>query len=426
MEQEKDNSKEVGSQMEPEESADVSGQEQLGGDASSSGTKTLLRTQKRQAVLTHLQNLLKHNLYHPRLQILQKPSSALGTLPFSTLDEVTRICREARKLETQKAALEDMHAKRQSELEQRELELFLREKNIDELLPGQLAAKKQQEDQFKKLNEWQDRLNAKELELLTIEENINSFVQESNQVTEAVVDKKPLETPAEKTPSIPDKLSQFNEPTPSNQLLEDTDKDQKSVKSLSAYDKWSETGSSYVDRDKYKKRYQPPMPPAYPTSNTNQGFPLVQVQLPIKLKQLTEKKIENFLHEYRNTVRNVPAVSVQSLLSKNVADELEQRGVDIDSSEAILRYLTRHLLNFEKSKRLKCLTRLENDSKWPGSNFDAAEQIYLFFDQAFQILKHLDEGEIKSHKKKILRKVIDRIPREFGVQYQEFTLISGG
>eukprot|EP00924_Labyrinthula_sp_SR-Ha-C_P001909 snap_masked-scaffold_30-processed-gene-2.15-mRNA-1 protein AED:1.00 eAED:1.00 QI:0/0/0/0/1/1/2/0/344 len=157
----------------------------------------------------------------------------------------------------------------------------------------------------------------------------------------------------------------------------------------------------------------------------NQGFPLVQVQLPSKLTQLTGKEIENFLHEYRNTVRKFPTLSVQSLLSKNVADALEQRGVNIDSSEAILRYLTHHLLNFEKSKRLKCLTRLENDLKWPGSNFDTAEQIYLFFDQVFQIWKHLDVEEIKSHKKKIPRKVIDRIPRESGVQYQEFTLISG-
>eukprot|EP00924_Labyrinthula_sp_SR-Ha-C_P015296 snap_masked-scaffold_9-processed-gene-13.47-mRNA-1 protein AED:1.00 eAED:1.00 QI:0/0/0/0/1/1/2/0/127 len=108
---------------------------------------------------------------------------------------------------------------RQSVLDQMELELVLWEKNIEDLLHGQL------EDQFKKLSECEDRLTAKETELLIIEDYIKSSVQESNQVTKSAVDKKPIETPEEKMPSIPDKLSQFNKSTPSNQLPEDMDKD---------------------------------------------------------------------------------------------------------------------------------------------------------------------------------------------------------
>eukprot|EP00924_Labyrinthula_sp_SR-Ha-C_P007882 augustus_masked-scaffold_28-processed-gene-4.113-mRNA-1 protein AED:1.00 eAED:1.00 QI:0/0/0/0/1/1/2/0/473 len=371
MEQEKDNSKEVGSQKEPEEATDALGQGKLGRDADNSADENLATHSKTTSSFSTLSKLTTVQSLSPSFTNITKTvstrSPALGALPFSTLGEVTRIRREARKLETQKAALEDMQSgllrmeekqlseaiERQSVLDQRELELISREKSIDDLLPGQLEAKKQQNNQFKKLSEWQDRLTAKELELPTTEQKIKSSVQESNQATESAVDKKPLETPVDRTPSIPDKLSQFNEPTPSNQLPEDMNKDQKSVRSLSVYEKWSKTGNSYVDRDKYKKRYQFSIPPAYPTSNMNRGFPLVQVQLSSKLKQLTGKGIENFLNEYRNTVRKVPALSVQTLLSKNVADALEQREVELDSSEAIRHYLTRHLLNFGKSKRLK-------------------------------------------------------------------------
>eukprot|EP00924_Labyrinthula_sp_SR-Ha-C_P010311 snap_masked-scaffold_23-processed-gene-2.10-mRNA-1 protein AED:1.00 eAED:1.00 QI:0/-1/0/0/-1/1/1/0/443 len=199
-----------------------------------------------------------------------------------------------------------------------------------------------------------------------------------------------------------------------------------SHRATSLYDKWSETGSTFLEKDKYKVSTGVP---GYQTSQqapVTHGLPLVQVQLPEKLRQLTGDKIENFLRDYRNTVRNVPSLSIQSLLTKDVSDSLEQRGVNIASSEAILSYLTRHLINFEKAKRLRCLGILEKNLKWPSANLIPAEQIYLFFDQVSKILKHLDKEELRTHKKKILRGVINQIPSAFGIEYQQFILVSKG
>eukprot|EP00924_Labyrinthula_sp_SR-Ha-C_P010235 snap_masked-scaffold_23-processed-gene-0.44-mRNA-1 protein AED:1.00 eAED:1.00 QI:0/0/0/0/1/1/2/0/436 len=192
-----------------------------------------------------------------------------------------------------------------------------------------------------------------------------------------------------------------------------------SHRATSLYDKWSETGSTFLEKDKYKVSTGVP---GYQTSQqapVTHGLPLVQVQLPEKLRQLTGDKIENFLRDYRNTVRNMPSLSIQSLLTK------DQRGVNIASSEAILNYLTRHI-NFEKAKRLRCLGILEKNLRWPSANLIPAEQIYLFFDQVTKILKHLDKDELRTHKKKILRGVINQIPSSFGIEYQQFIFVSKG
>eukprot|EP00924_Labyrinthula_sp_SR-Ha-C_P001423 augustus_masked-scaffold_44-processed-gene-1.112-mRNA-1 protein AED:1.00 eAED:1.00 QI:0/0/0/0/1/1/4/0/470 len=291
-------------------------------------------------------------------------SRSASVLPFSALDELNRIHKE--------------------KLAQKEAELDIREKGSELLLPKQQAAQDHNLKQLENLRSWHDKLVAKEMELSTLEDNLRQDIDEMEERKRRKEESELHDIPTGSNEEVRSSLKFHIVP------CHYTISGQKPV-------------AHFWKKDKYKALSGDPGYQTLPQAPVTYGLPFVQVQLPEKLRQLTRDKIENFLHDYRNTVRNMPSLSIQSLITKDVSDSLEQRGVNIASSEAILNYLTRHLINFEKAKRLRCLGILEKNLKWPSANLIPAEQIYLFFDQVSKILKHLDKEELKTHKKKILR-----------------------
>eukprot|EP00924_Labyrinthula_sp_SR-Ha-C_P007849 snap_masked-scaffold_28-processed-gene-4.16-mRNA-1 protein AED:1.00 eAED:1.00 QI:0/-1/0/0/-1/1/1/0/451 len=363
-----------------------------------------------------------------------------SVLPFSALDELKRIRRENRRLKNQNTALEDYESclrekeitnQQQLELDKeklakKEAELDIREKGLEFLLSKQQAPQDHNLKQLENLRSWHDNLVAKEMELSTLKDNLREDI---DQIEERKRRKEESELPDistaadEELRSSRDKQGQ-DEPRDVVSIGGNAGKN--SHRATSLYDKWSETGSTFLEKYKYKGLPGNPGYQTLPQAPVTHGLPLVEAQLPENLRQLTGDKIENFLHHYRNIVRNVPSLSIRSLLTKDLSDLLEQRGVNIDSSEAIINYLTRHLINFEKAKRLRCLGILEKNLKCPSAYLIPAEQIYLFFDQVSKILKHLDKNELKKYKKKILWSVINQIPSVFGIEYQQFLLVSKG
>eukprot|EP00924_Labyrinthula_sp_SR-Ha-C_P007195 snap_masked-scaffold_8-processed-gene-11.18-mRNA-1 protein AED:1.00 eAED:1.00 QI:0/0/0/0/1/1/2/0/230 len=113
-------------------------------------------------------------------------------------------------------------------------------------------------------------------------------------------------------------------------------------------DPWSETESTYVDKN------------FLPTSSfplTVGGYQLVHIQPPNKLTALTFEKIKAFVHEVETTLPNVP-MNVLSLISSSVTESLQQRGVNTNESQYIMIYLKKYLHNYYKAERSRSISQL--------------------------------------------------------------------
>eukprot|EP00924_Labyrinthula_sp_SR-Ha-C_P009992 snap_masked-scaffold_21-processed-gene-5.41-mRNA-1 protein AED:1.00 eAED:1.00 QI:0/-1/0/0/-1/1/1/0/588 len=209
-----------------------------------------------------------------------------------------------------------------------------------------------------------------------------------------------------------------------NAITEVDDKSNYTLVSSSNPDPWSETGSDVVDKFAWKKKHGAHQFEYNPPQNSVGGFPLVQFPLPEKLKDLTAPSIDSFLHEFKTISQCVPTLTVQSLLSKKAADALELRGVDMSSGRNIIQYLTQHLQKSESRKRFTCLSQLEKTLRWPTAKMSVDDQVYEFFDSIFQCLKYLDEQEMKTHNKRILKIIFKKLPEVLNYSLDEFVLTS--
>eukprot|EP00924_Labyrinthula_sp_SR-Ha-C_P011426 augustus_masked-scaffold_46-processed-gene-0.2-mRNA-1 protein AED:1.00 eAED:1.00 QI:0/0/0/0/1/1/3/0/752 len=160
-------------------------------------------------------------------------------------------------------------------------------------------------------------------------------------------------------------------------------------------DSWSETASLFADRNKYKQKFEREIPPLAVENSANSGLPYT----------------------------NVPSLSACGLLSREVADTLYLRGVDIKSSSCILRYFTRHLRQFEKLEKRRMLVNLKTKLKWVSTNKNPIEQIYHFFDEVLKLLKHLSPEERKKPQKRIIKTILEKLPTSFDITYDELTML---
>eukprot|EP00924_Labyrinthula_sp_SR-Ha-C_P003004 snap_masked-scaffold_58-processed-gene-0.41-mRNA-1 protein AED:1.00 eAED:1.00 QI:0/-1/0/0/-1/1/1/0/605 len=329
------------------------------------------------------------------------------TLPFTTLDDFEKTRRETKKIEQQREALKKYEAD------------FLHREALE-------AAK---------LDNWYQSLLKKEQELNEAERKLTSMKEKTSNVKKDIPksDRDEYHSDAKNTnyeeadsisPSLHSKHSKsFKDEDDFSGVKSRATISNSTNDAATFLDKWSETGSSLVDKKKYLHKYEEtPTIFLKPFRNPGQSYPLLQIQLPEQLKDLRGSSIEGFLHNYKNTLRNVPTLTIQSLLSKSVNDALYQRGVDLESSEAILRYLTRHLSKYTSIRKFQCIDELETKLRWPNKNMDPADQIYLFFDKVFTTLKYLNKEEMKKHEKKIPKIVLKKIPSIFSITYQELTL----
>eukprot|EP00924_Labyrinthula_sp_SR-Ha-C_P014667 snap_masked-scaffold_74-processed-gene-0.34-mRNA-1 protein AED:1.00 eAED:1.00 QI:0/-1/0/0/-1/1/1/0/648 len=197
-----------------------------------------------------------------------------------------------------------------------------------------------------------------------------------------------------------------------------------SISTMSYSDPWSETGSEYVDKAAWKRRQDKPLWEYTPPVGTVGGFPLVQFPLPERLANLSETAIESFLHEFGAIAPCVPTLTIQSLLTKKVSDALRLRGVNIKDGRAIVRYLQHHLSKCEARKRFSCLSEMEAKLVWPVGTLTQEDQVYQFFDDVHAFLKYLDEGEKKTHRKRITKIVFKKLPKEIKYSMDQFLLTS--
>eukprot|EP00924_Labyrinthula_sp_SR-Ha-C_P015276 augustus_masked-scaffold_9-processed-gene-13.4-mRNA-1 protein AED:1.00 eAED:1.00 QI:0/0/0/0/1/1/2/0/931 len=195
---------------------------------------------------------------------------------------------------------------------------------------------------------------------------------------------------------------------------------------IRGFSAWSETASTYVDKEQKKKSLQRTVPPRAPDEFHNGGIPSVHFDPPAKLTELKYESISNFVHEFKNVKVNVPGVSACGLLSKNVADTLYLRGVQTNSSNAILRYLQRHLAAFERMQKKRAVKNLKQKLAWESKYLNEIEQIYFFFDQVASHLRFLNQEEVNKNQKKILKLVVNKIPDIFDVDIDELAITMDG
>eukprot|EP00924_Labyrinthula_sp_SR-Ha-C_P000051 augustus_masked-scaffold_60-processed-gene-0.69-mRNA-1 protein AED:1.00 eAED:1.00 QI:0/0/0/0/1/1/4/0/614 len=164
-------------------------------------------------------------------------SRSPSVLPFSALDELNRIRRENRRLENQKATLEDFESRlrekeiaNQQQLErdkeklaQKEAELDIREKGLELLLPKHTLEDNLRQD----INEMEERKRGKE------ENELPDIPTGSNEALRSSRHKQKQDEPRDVI-SIGENASKI------------------SHRATSLYDNWSETGSTFLEKDKYK------------------------------------------------------------------------------------------------------------------------------------------------------------------------------
>eukprot|EP00924_Labyrinthula_sp_SR-Ha-C_P000936 augustus_masked-scaffold_7-processed-gene-8.2-mRNA-1 protein AED:1.00 eAED:1.00 QI:0/0/0/0/1/1/5/0/504 len=136
------------------------------------------------------------------------------------------------------------------------------------------------------------------------------------------------------------------------------------------------------------------------SSSAGKRFPLVQFPLPERLSNLSETAI------------------------KKVSDALRLRGVNIKDVKAIVRYLQHHLSKCETRKRYRCLSEMENKLVWPVGSLGQEDQVCQFFDDVHAFLKYLDENEMKTHRKRIIKIVFKKLPKEIKYSMDQFLLAS--
>eukprot|EP00924_Labyrinthula_sp_SR-Ha-C_P003705 snap_masked-scaffold_3-processed-gene-2.40-mRNA-1 protein AED:1.00 eAED:1.00 QI:0/-1/0/0/-1/1/1/0/569 len=187
-------------------------------------------------------------------------------------------------------------------------------------------------------------------------------------------------------------------------------------------DNWSETASTYVDASQRNKPFQREIPPKEVQVVESSGLPYVKFAAPEKIQELTYQAIAAFVHDFTNLKANVPSLNACGLLAKEVADILQLRGVDIRDSNAIMRYFVRHLQQFEKLEKKRTLKNLKTKLNWEVGSKNPIEQIYHFFDEVLKLLKYLSKEEQRSHQKKILKIILQKVPKKFEVDYDELMM----
>eukprot|EP00924_Labyrinthula_sp_SR-Ha-C_P014682 augustus_masked-scaffold_74-processed-gene-0.15-mRNA-1 protein AED:1.00 eAED:1.00 QI:0/0/0/0/1/1/2/0/550 len=195
-----------------------------------------------------------------------------------------------------------------------------------------------------------------------------------------------------------------------------------SAMSYRSLDPWSETGSSYVDKNANKKAYKYNYRQHTVSEGRPSGVPLVQFQLPPKLRELTQKSIINFLHDFDGIATNVPNLNIQALLTEDVTSSLRHRGVDVTSSFSIYKYLKKHVSKFDRINRARCLTNLAEELEWPSRSLSPEEQIYLYFDSVNKILRFLTESEMDQHRKRIVKILLKKAPTSIHLELDELML----
>eukprot|EP00924_Labyrinthula_sp_SR-Ha-C_P009241 augustus_masked-scaffold_2-processed-gene-17.42-mRNA-1 protein AED:1.00 eAED:1.00 QI:0/0/0/0/1/1/5/0/767 len=73
-------------------------------------------------------------------------------------------------------------------------------------------------------------------------------------------------------------------------------------------------------------------------------------------------------------------------------------------------------------KGKKCLTNLKYYLTWLTTIKVPEDQIYDFLDQFNNILKYLNEDELKTHEKIIFKILLEKVPRRYGLTFEEYTL----
>eukprot|EP00924_Labyrinthula_sp_SR-Ha-C_P003707 snap_masked-scaffold_3-processed-gene-2.13-mRNA-1 protein AED:1.00 eAED:1.00 QI:0/0/0/0/1/1/2/0/547 len=198
--------------------------------------------------------------------------------------------------------------------------------------------------------------------------------------------------------------------------------DRESAMSYRSLDPWSETESSYLDKNANKKGYRYEYNHHMVTEGRPSGVPLVQFQLPPKLKELIQKAIINFLHNFDGVAINVPNLNIRALLTEDVTSSLRHRGVDVRSSYAIYKYLKKHVSKFDRINRARCLKTLVDELEWPSRSLSPGEQIYLCFDKVNKILRFLSEGEKDQQWKRIIKILLKKVPTSINLELGELML----
>ena len=132
-----------------------------------------------------------------------------------------------------------------------------------------------------------------------------------------------------------------------------------------------------------------------------------------KLTELTYLRVSDFLHEFMALRENYPNLKIGPYISRTVKEALENRGIDVKSTTAVLTYLYRYKKRQERYRKKFSIDRLKKELQWPVGIAGPRDQIHLFFDEVAAKLKNLSQTEKKSNKKLIAKIITKRIPKVF-------------
>eukprot|EP00924_Labyrinthula_sp_SR-Ha-C_P010570 augustus_masked-scaffold_102-processed-gene-0.4-mRNA-1 protein AED:1.00 eAED:1.00 QI:0/0/0/0/1/1/3/0/367 len=133
-----------------------------------------------------------------------------------------------------------------------------------------------------------------------------------------------------------------------------------------------------------------------------------------RLTEITGKKVEEFLHEFKAFRSTVANADVRFYLSMKARKALRTRNVDMSRPTHILNYLEHLAKRYTRSNKKTAPKRLKVKLRWPGKDLGLDDQVGTFFDNAKIILADLNAEKRKANKK-IAKIIIDKLPRKLKI-----------